>query len=181
MSILRRGGIGVVPTDTIYGISASASSPRAIARIYRLRKRNSKKPLIVLISALGDLKKLGVHLRSSDRVFLNKIWPEKVSVVLPCRGKKFSYLHRGTGTLALRLPKNARLRSFLGKTGPLVAPSANPEGLPPAKTIQEAMKYFGDKVDFYIDAGRLDSLPSTLVSITDGKVKVLRQGAVMLK
>jgi L-threonylcarbamoyladenylate synthase len=179
--ILRRGGVGVVPTDTLYGISASVFCPEAIARIYRLRKRNPKKPLIILISSLGDLKKLGIYPKPKTYKLITNLWPGKVSVVLPCRGKKFSYLHRGTKTLAVRLPQNARLRSFLRKTGPLVSTSVNPEGLPPAKTVSQARRYFGDELDFYIDAGRLDSPPSTLVSFVGGKVKVLRRGAAKIK
>lgn len=169
--ILKRGGVGVVPTDTLYGMSASAFSRKAIARIYRLRKRSRKKPLIILVSSLGDLKKLGVRLQAGDKAFLKKFWPGKVSVVLP----------RGKRTLAVRLPEHARLRAFLKRTGPLVSTSVNPEGLPPAKTIPQARKYFRDKVDFYIDAGRLDSPPSTVVSLLKGKPEVLRQGAAMIR
>lgn len=181
VEILRRGGIGVVPTDTLYGISASVFSQEGIARIYRLRKRNTKKPLIGLISSLSDLKKLGVRLRPGDKVFLNKFWPGKVSVVLPCRRRKFFYLHRGTGMLAFRLPKHPKLLAFLRKTGPLVSTSVNPEGLPPARTIAQAKKYFGDRLDFYIDAGRLNSPPSTVVSLVGGKPEVLRRGAVVIE
>jgi L-threonylcarbamoyladenylate synthase len=169
--ILKGGGVGVVPTDTLYGISASIFFPEAIARIYRLRRRNPQKPLIVLISSFSDLKKLGVRLRKKEKTFLKGVWPGKVSVVL----------RRGKSTVAVRLPKHARLRAFLKKTGPLVSTSVNPEGLPPAKTIAQAKKYFGDKLDFYIDLGRLDSLPSTLVSLQKGKLEILRPGAARIK
>jgi L-threonylcarbamoyladenylate synthase len=74
------------------------------------------------------------------------------------------------------LPAKTKLRSLLKKTGPLAAPSANPEGLPPAKTIKEAKKYFRDRVDFYLDAGRLDSRPSAILSLKNGKIKVRRAG-----
>lgn len=171
----------MVPTDTIYGISASAFSPEAILRIYRLRKRNPKKPFIVLISSIADLIKFNVRLKPAVYHLLTKWWPGKVSVVLPCNLRNFFYLHRGTGTLAFRVPKNAKLRAFLKKTGPLVSASVNPEGLPPARTISQAKKYFGDNLDFYIDVGVLNSPPSTLVSFVGGKIKILRQGAVMLK
>src|SRR5204863_149383 len=70
--------------------------------------------------------------------------------------EKFEYLHRGTNTLALRLPKDESLQNLLKKTGPLIAPSANVEGLPPAKNITDAKKYFGDGVDLYIDGGEIE-------------------------
>ncbi len=175
-----------MPTDTLYGICASAFSREAVERVYRLRKRDLKKPMIVLIGPLADLKKFGIRLKPKTYNLLTNLWPGKISIVLPLSDKrqgtrdKFYYLHRGTKTLAFRLPKSAKLRVFLKKTGPLVAPSANLEGLPPAKTITQAKKYFGGKVDFYINAGRLDSPPSTVVSVAGGKVRVLRQGAARI-
>ena len=108
---------------------------------------------------------------------MSKVWPGKVSAILPCPSREFSYLHRGTKTLAFRLPKKGDLRELLKKTGPLAAPSANPEGLEPAKTVKEAKGYFGDAVDFYIDEGRLASLPSTLIAIENDRVVIKRQGA----
>lgn len=191
--VLENGGVGVIPTDTIYGIVGSALKPRTVRRIYRLRRRKRRKPMIVLIASIGDLKRFGVRIDSKTRSVLKKLWPHlrrgyggqagKVSVILPIvtrytlHAKKLRYLHRGTGAIAFRLPKPLWLRRLLRKTGPLVAPSANWEGRPPATTIQEAKKYFGNKVDFYVDEGKLKSLPSTLVSIRNGRIVVLRKGA----
>lgn len=173
--ILRRGGVGVLPTDTIYGIVGSALSKKSVERIYKIRRRNFKKPLIILINSIADLKNFKIKIDKNSRKILDKIWPGAVSVILPCPGEEFSYLHRGMKTLAFRLPKPQWLRCLLSKTGPLVAPSVNPEGLPSAKTIKEAKKYFGDGVDFYADTGRLDKPPSTIISIKNGKIKVIRK------
>jgi Putative translation factor (SUA5) len=63
--------------------------------------------------------------------------------------------------------------------GPLVAPSANPEGLPPARDVKEAMEYFGDKVDLYVRGARLEGKPSTIVKfISDKTIKIVREGNV---
>jgi|SRR3989344_6048568 len=180
IKILKSGGIGVLPTDTIYGLVGSALSKKAIERIYKVRRRNPKKPFIILIGDLKDLQLFGIRLRKSEKALVQQIWPGPVSVILSCPLKKFFYLHRGTKTLAFRLPAKNSLRRFLKRTGPLVVPSANPEGLPVAKTIREAKKYFGDRVDFYLDAGRLDSRPSTLLSLKNGKIKVIRAGTVKI-
>ena len=175
--ILKAGGIGVMPTDTIYGLVDSALKPDTVARIYQIRKRSPNKPLIILISKLTDLKKFGVKLSPSQKEFLTKNWPGPLSVILPCPNVKFKYLHRGTKTLAFRLPSSRPLRELLASTGPLVAPSANPEGLPPAKTIKQAKDYFGDRIDFY-SPGRVKNEPSTLISLVGEKVVVLREGRV---
>lgn len=177
-TILKNGGVGVIPTDTIYGVVGSALNKKAVERIYKLRKRNFKKPMIVLISSVDDLKLFGINIGPKIKRILFKVWPNKVSVVLPVRGKKFAYLHRGTNSLAFRFPKNKKLDQFLKKTGPLVAPSANWEGSKPAKNIKEAMKYFKNEVDVYVDAGTKKSVPSTLIEISGGKMAVIREGAV---
>lgn len=173
---LKRGGVSIIPTDTIYGLVASALSPGVVERVYQLKGRMSDKPCIILISALTDLKKFNIKLNSSTLTRLKKLWPGKTSVILPLAGaaEKFAYLHRGTETLAFRLPAAVWLRKFIRKTGPLIAPSANPEGQPPAQTVTEAKKYFGDRVDFYLAGGRLARQASTLVRIRNGKIIVVR-------
>lgn len=172
--ILKEGGIGIVPTDTLYGICANAFSKKAVERIYRLKGRDDSKPFIILISSIDDLKKFGIKLSPENIAYLDRVWPAQVSVILSCPLKKFEYLHRGKESLAFRLPKNPKLRNFLKETGLLVAPSANPQGKEPAHTIAEARKYFGGTVDFYLPGGRKEGKPSKIVSIVSGKPEVLR-------
>ena len=173
-------GIGILPTDTLYGLVGSALSPEVVDRIYKLKKRKLNKPFIILIASLDDLKLFEVSLDKFQEEFLQKNWPNPLSVILACSPReagpesKFEYLHRGTKTLAFRIPKDEKLLEYLKKSGPLVAPSANPEGKKPAETLEEAKKYFGDRVDFYIDGGKLSGQPSTLVSIKNGKIDIIR-------
>ena len=171
--------MAVIPTDTIYGIVGQALSLKTVERIYKLRRRNSGKPMVVLISSLDNLNLFGVKLSLNEERTLKHIWPGKVSVVLSC-SKKMRYLHRGTNTIAFRLPRPKWLRNLLVETGPLVAPSANLEGKEPARSILGAKKYFGKRI-LYLDAGQTTSLPSTLISLKRGKLKVLREGAVSFK
>ena len=175
LKLLKQDKVGVLPTDTLYGLVGRALDKKSVARIYKVRRRNSKKPLIILISSLANLKLFGIKLGKPQQKFFKKIWPGPVSVILPCHSKKFSYLHRNTNSLAFRLPKPKWLRQLLIKTGPLVAPSANLEGRPPAKTIKEAKKYFKNRVDFYLDAGKLAGAPSTLISLKGGKITIIRK------
>ncbi len=180
INILKNGGVGVLPTDTIYGLMGRAESREAVKRIYDIKSRNEKKPLIILISSIKDLSIFGVELSEKAKIFLEKFWPGKVSVILPFDSKKFRFLNEEENTLAFRYPEKADLIEIIKQTGPLVAPSANPEGLPPAKNIEEAKKYFGDKIDFYFDGGDLVSQPSTLIKIDGDKIEVIRQGVVKI-
>lgn len=167
---LKNGKTGVIPTDTVYGIVASAFDKKAVEKIYGLKKRNLKKPLIILISSLKDLKLFGAEI---DKKISDKYWPGKVSIVLPV--KKLEYLHRGKKSLAFRFPDNETLINILKISGPLVAPSANTEGGEPATTIEEAKKYFGENIDFYLGAGKLKGKPSKIISIKKGKIEEIRK------
>ncbi len=174
VEILKKGGIGILPTDTLYGIVGSAMSKTAVERIYEVRKRDLGKPFIVLISSIEDLSLFGVKVDNVLRMTLEGHWPGPVSIILPVTDENFDYLTRGKQTLAFRFPKNEKLIEILKPAGPLVAPSANPQGQPPATTIAEAKKYFGESVDFYEEGGTLAGKPSKLIAFENGEIKVLR-------
>lgn len=178
--VLKKKGIIVYPTDTLYGILGRALERETVERIYKVKGRTPTKPFIILIHSMIELKKFGVVFSPREKKFLSTLWPGPVSVVLPCihtqMQQKLKYLHRGTKSFAFRIPKNKKLLTLLKQTGPLVAPSANPEGLAPAENMKEAQKYFGTRIDLYVAGGRKKSKPSTLVSLVTGKPEVLRQG-----
>jgi len=161
IEILKRGGVGVMPTDTIYGLVGSAFSKKAVRRIYKIKKRNKNKKLIVLISSVKDLEKFKIKVDAKTKEMLNKFWPGKVSIVIY--------------DIAFRLPRSKFLVEILKKTGPLVAPSANPENFRHAENIKEAKAYFGDQVDFYSSKGSLKGKSSILIRINkNGETEVLR-------
>lgn len=176
VEIIKKGGVGILATDTLYGLVGSALSSKAVSRIYQLKKRNKKKPFIILISSFKDLSIFNIKIEGFQKRILKKIWPGKVSVIFPCPLKKWAYLHRGTKSLAFRLVKKKSLRELLKKTGPLVAPSANLEGQKPVETLQEARRIFGDRVDFYSGRIRKNQLPSTLVAFQNKHLVILRKG-----
>lgn len=179
MHLLRSGGIGVMPTDTVYGVVASARNREAVARLYRLRRAAPSKPFIILLPSSRVLHAFSISPTPLQQRFLQGIWPGKVSVIFPVQNRKLRYLHRGAGTLAFRVPASRRLRRLLLKTDSLVAPSANTEGRPPARSIKEARAYFGKQVDFYESAGAcLGQTPSTILSLVSGRPRVVREGAV---
>lgn len=181
VKVLKGGGIAIIPTDTLYGVVAMAWNKKAVARLYLLRRKTSGKPFIILIQNPEQLREFGITPTAFETDILKKVWPGKVSVVFPCKRKDMTYLHLGTHSLAFRLPSGQRLVALLKKTGPLLAPSANPDGALPATTIAEAKRYFGDKVDCYESAGRrMTGKPSTIISLEDEQVKILREGAVSI-
>jgi DNA-3-methyladenine glycosylase len=175
--IILRSGVGVIPTDTLYGIVASAFSKKAVERVYALRGRNPKKPCIILISDVSDLQRFGITLSQKDRDVVQRWWPGPVSVIFSPVPARFSYLHRGTSSLAFRIPNDKKLRGFINSTGPLIAPSANKEGEAPACTVLATHTVFGDAIGMHIDGGLRTLMPSTVVTLQDGVAQVVRQGA----
>ncbi|MBA3732986.1 threonylcarbamoyl-AMP synthase [Patescibacteria group bacterium] len=175
------GGVVVMPTDTIYGILGRAFDPKAVDKIYQIKKRTPDKPFIILIADISDLSKFSIQFSDTDKEIFYKIWPGPFSVEFEVNNETFTYRSFGK-KLALRLPDNDLLREIIRHTGPLVAPSANLEGEPPAKNIEEAKEYFGDGVDMYVDNGEiLEGEPSTLISLRNGEIKILRQGRGVLE
>ncbi len=163
----------MLPTDTLYGIVASALLPAAVARLYFVRGRNLAKPLIVLIDSVDTLQDFQVRISQSARQLLSSVWPGPRSVVMPVRKTDFPHIHRGTGKIAFRVPAVRRLRLFLQATGPLVAPSANHEGLAPLATAPEAVAAFGDCIDFVIDGGERRGAPSRLLELRGARLVAL--------
>lgn len=170
------GGVVIMPTDTVYGFVCRAENPVAVSRVYTIRKRDTERPCIILISSMSELEKFYIDLSEEQREALLRLWPAPVSVRLECQSDKFVYLHRGTNSLVFRIPSPLGLHDLLKAVGPIIAPSANPEGLPVAKNIAEAKEYFGDLVDMYVDGGEIVSAPSKIIKLsTDGTEEILRE------
>lgn len=175
IKIVKGDGVVVMPTDTIYGIVGKALSAFVVSRIYTIRKRALDKPCIILIGDINELEKFSISISDKQKQIFEQQHEGPLSIVLDCLDEKFTYLHRGTKTLAFRLPLQPGLRELLKETGPLIAPSANLEGFSPAQNIFEAKKYFGDSVDLYIDGGTIKGEPSKVIKLhKDGSIDVLR-------
>lgn len=176
--MLKNGAVGVIPTDTVYGLVCVAKNTEPVERLYALKKRE-KKPGTIIAADINQLVDLGIKYRYVKAV--EDYWPNAISVVLPFSDSDKSYLRGGLPDLAVRIPKDKDLQDLLKQTGALLTTSANQPGKPPANNIAKAQKYFGDKVDFYIDGKDLsDRQPSTVVRIIDDEIEVLRQGAVKI-
>jgi L-threonylcarbamoyladenylate synthase len=191
--------IGVIPTDTVYGVVARAGDQVAVARLYQLKGRESStssegsnqssdkadkpsrpgKPGTIIAADLKQLETLGLKHRYLTAV--EQFWPGAVSVVIPASDPALRYLHQGKQALAVRIPDHPELQKLLERTGPLLTSSANHPDKPPATTIQQARVYFGNGVDFYVDGGDLsDHQPSTIIRVVDDAIEILRPGAVKI-
>jgi L-threonylcarbamoyladenylate synthase len=176
--LLLGGKIGVMPTDTVYGIVAAAADPAAAARLYQAKHREGKPGTIIAADA-QQLIDLGIN--PEQLAVVAHHWPNPLSVVLSDQ-PGLEYLDQGKQSLAVRIPSGPAIHELLLQTGPLLTSSANQPGEPPAASIAEAHAYFGDTVDFYVDGGPItETLPSTIIRLNpDSTIEILRQGAVRL-
>lgn len=172
--LLSEGKIGVLPTDTIYGVVAMATNEQGVEKLYKLKNRE-KKPGTIVAANIDQLVELGLKRRYLTAV--EQYWPNPLSIVIPS-GFDLKYLDQGKMSLAVRIPDDKEFVKLLEKTGPLVTSSANTPGASPAETIEQAKKYFGDNVDFYVDGGKISNEhSSTVIRIVDDAIEVLRKGA----
>ncbi|MBI2410166.1 Sua5/YciO/YrdC/YwlC family protein [Candidatus Kaiserbacteria bacterium] len=137
----------------------SARIPKAVEAIYSAKNRKRDKPVIALIASIEDIRKFNIAIEKEMRKKLLEFWSSErpTSVAIPAPAPALQYLHRGTGQIAFRIP-------------------ANPEGMKPAETIIEAIEYFGNSVNFYVDGGTLKGNPSRLIRIgKNGKIEEIRK------
>ena len=171
---LKNGGIAVVRTDTIYGIVALASNQQAVEKVYAAKHRYPAKQCIVLIAAVPEaspyaelIQRYSAHASSPT------------TVIVPATDEP-SWILRGGDTIAYRVVKDEFLQSVILEVGPIIAPSANPEGLEPAADISTAKEYFGNTVDTYIDGGTVpaDTQASQIIEVsTDHTARIIRGGS----
>lgn len=173
--LLSEGKIGVIPTDTVYGVVCCAANKSAVARLYELKNRTDK-PGTIIASSTEQLVELGIPARYLKP--LEQYWPGPISIVVPT-APGLSFLDLGKFALAVRVSDDSTLNMLINAVGPLLSTSANLPGEPTAGSMQSAQDIFGDSVDFYVDGGDLsDRQPSTIIRIVDDAVEVLREGAV---
>lgn len=170
-SALRSGGIAVVRTDTIYGIIACADNERAVEKVYKAKQRDLTKQCIVLLADSADVP---LYADIIDHYSAHSDIP--TSVIVPASGEP-AWLLRGGTSMAYRVVRDEFLSRVVAAVGPVIAPSANPESLPPARTIEQARAYFGDIVDAYIDGGEVSEVThaSRIIQVdSDGSVAQIR-------
>jgi L-threonylcarbamoyladenylate synthase len=179
---VSRGALVVVPTDTVYGVSADAFTPQAVADLLAAKGRGRDAPPPVLVGDHATLDGLATHVPQYARDLVEAFWPGGLTVVLPAQPTLTWDLGDTHGTVALRMPLHPVALELLARTGPLATSSANTTGAPAALSAAEAQAMLGESVAVYLDGGPcLDELPSSIVDCTGPAPVLLRAGAVPLE
>nr|WP_276208675.1 L-threonylcarbamoyladenylate synthase [Caulobacter sp. 17J65-9] len=178
---LAAGELVLMPTETVYGLAADASNPIAVARIFEAKGRPRFNPLIAHVEDLDAAERVAVFGDKARRL-AEAFWPGPMTLVLPVRDPQrvCDLARAGLSTVAVRVPGHAKARELIGRFGgAVVAPSANRSGRPSPTTFADAMDETGFAVAAALDGNHCAvGIESTVVSVTDGEVRLLRPGAV---
>jgi L-threonylcarbamoyladenylate synthase len=181
-AILRDGGLVAFPTETFYGLGASASVPAAVRRVVHVKGRDESKPVLVLVDSIAMAESLAGEVTACARELMTRHWPGALTLVLRARGDLPPELTAGTGTIGVRLSPHAVARRLVRALGaPVTAPSANRAGAAPATTAADVLRVFDGAIDLVLDGGATGGGPaSTVVDVTTEAPRVLRQGAISI-
>lgn len=178
--ILKNGGIVAIPTETVYGLAASALSDTAIAKVFAAKGRPQDNPLIVHISNMDMLPFVAEDIPESAYVLAEKFWPGPLTMVLNKSDNICDSVSRGLNTVAVRMPSDKIAREIISVSGlPLAAPSANTSGRPSPTAADHVIEDLGGKIDAVVKAYDCTvGVESTVVSLTGDTPRILRPGAV---
>lgn len=167
---LNRGGLVVIPTDTVYGIALHPAFPAALERLYAVKGRPDDKPVALLAASADAIEAFGGRLTAAARRLAGACWPGALTLVVDCRGAREGF----------RVPDHPFTRELLSRCGGLLrVSSANHAGRPPALTGREAFEALGQAVDLVIDDGPArGGAASTVVLAAGGACRILREGAI---
>ncbi len=179
---LKGGGIVLLPTETVYGLAADARNQSAVNKLYRIKGREFNKPIAICVANIERAAKL-VHWDDAAQKLASAFWPGPLSLVLPAQDdlgfdeRLLGQFPDGRPSLSLRCPQ-AEWRGHI-QTEYLALTSANKTGKPDHTEFQNAIGQFKDDVTAAIKgAPSLHAMPSTIVTITDGHCRILRQGTL---
>lgn len=179
---LQRGGLAVIPTDTVYGIAADAFDPAAVRALLAAKGRGREMPPPVLVSAATTLDALAVRVPGYARTLVEAFWPGPLTLVCHQQSSLQWDLGETRGTVAVRMPDHALAREVLERTGPLAVSSANRTGMPAATDADQAEDMLGEVVDVIVDDGASPGgEASTIVDVTGNQGRILRLGALSLE
>jgi L-threonylcarbamoyladenylate synthase len=180
-AIIRAGRLVAMPTETVYGLAADATSDAAVARIFDAKGRPQFNPLIVHVAG-ADMAARYVDFPPVTETLAAAFWPGPLTLVLPRKADSAISLLASAGldTIAVRAPNHKIAQALINAVGgPLAAPSANPSGAVSPTCAQHVRDGLGDKVDIILDGGPCPvGIESTIVKIEGDAVFLLRPGGV---
>lgn len=181
--ILVDGGVVAIPTETVYGLAASALNSDAIKSVFSAKGRPQDNPLIVHIDSIEMLEKVAKNIPEEAYICAERFWPGPLTMVLDSKGYVCKEVSAGLDTVAVRMPAEKTARAIIAKAGiPLAAPSANISGSPSPTTAQHVLDDLDGKIDAVVMGENSQvGVESTVISVDKTGARLLRPGAVTVE
>ncbi len=178
----KRGDLVVLPTDTVYGLGTDAFSQKGPQKLIAAKGRDRNMPIPVLVGHVKALDGLAQRVDGITKALAEAFWPGALTIVVKAQPTLRWDLGETNQTVALRMPLNPIAIELLNAVGPMAVSSANKTGQPAATNVDEAIAQLGEDVTIYLDGGQTPgNIASTIVDVSSGEIKLLRQGAIPLE
>jgi L-threonylcarbamoyladenylate synthase len=177
---LRRGQVVAFPTETVYGLGANALDPKAVARVFEIKRRPAFDPLIVHIAHRSWVERIARAVPPAATTLMRAFWPGPLSIVLPKAPIIPDLVTAGLPTVAVRMPAHPAALSLIQASGvPICAPSANPFGYVSPTRAEHVVEQLGQAVECVVDGGPCTvGIESTIVDLSASEPRLLRPGAI---
>lgn len=178
--IIKKGGIVIFPTETVYGIGTNGLDENAIQKLYEVKQRPLNKPISLLVNNIEMVEKIAKNITEVEYKLMEKFFPGPLTVILEKRDIVPDILTSNTNTIGVRMPSGEIAKKLIEFAGvPIATSSSNISGRPSGTNITDIKKDFEGKVDCFIDNGESElGIPSTVIRIIDNIPHILRQGAI---
>jgi len=179
-SLIREGGLVAFPTETVYGLGASALDAAAVERIYQAKGRPRRSPIIVHVDSLGMARGLALRWPEAAEALGRRFWPGPLTLVVPKRAVIPDVVTAGLGTVGLRMPAHPLALALIRAAGvPIAAPSANRFTRLSPTTAEHVREGLGGAADLILDGGPTTvGIESTVLSLAGAGPRLLRPGMV---
>ncbi|MEZ7820998.1 MAG: L-threonylcarbamoyladenylate synthase [Patescibacteria group bacterium] len=178
--VIKSGGSVVYPTETLYGLGVNVFDDKACSKVFSIKGRDLNKPLIVHIANINDVFNVADNVPDDALKLMKKYWPGPLTIVLK-KNKNISDIVSKSDTVGIRIPdNNIELEIIKSAMVPITGTSANLSGNSGIVDPLIALKEMGERVDVVIDGGICKiGKPSTIVDLSNGEIKLLREGAIL--
>lgn len=177
---LKNGNIGILPTDTVYGIGCDSLNIYALEKLYNIKNRNLNKPINVLVSDISMVNKFVKNISPIEQKLMETSWPGALTIIFDKSELVPDILTSGLDTIGIRMPDNKVCLEIIKQYGtPLAMSSANISDKAPDLDLNSLLSDFNNKVSFIVNDEDINKgIPSTIVRVENNTIHILRKGSI---